>query len=573
MRSVRSIGTLADRLRAEDDRPPIGLVLLAGAIAAAVLSPIVWLVLRVGDVRASYALSLLTGPSTVSVLLNSLALVGAVTAASVCIGVPLAVLTARTDLPFRRFFTVAVALPLVVPSYIGAFAFVSAFGPRGVLTDALAPLGIESIPPIYGFGGTVLVLTLFTYPYVYLTTRAALLAADATLPEAARTLGESTTGAFRRVTLPQVAPGIAAGALLVALYTLSDFGTPAIMRFDTFTRVIFVEYNAFGRDFAALLSLQLLAVTAVILALESRLGADRRGAYASRSARRKGDVSLGAWTVPALAFCLAVLVLCLVVPVGVLAMWLVRSGGPGYAGGGFAFEPSFAWNSVGVSAAAALLSAAVAVPIAYLAARYRSVLSAVFDRATYLGYAMPGVVLGLSLVYFGTTYAPALYQTLPLLVFAYVVRFLPQAIGTTRSSVLQVDPTLAGAARTLGEAPTGAFRRVTLPLIAPGVLAGAALVFLTTMKELPATLLLHPTGFDTLVTYIWLVQGAGYYGAAAVPALVLIVVSGLSMFVILARERGTGDLRGNGEAHGSSDARGDGGGRGDRDRNRRQGDH
>ncbi|PSP72378.1 iron ABC transporter permease [Halobacteriales archaeon QS_3_64_16] len=539
MRSRGHLGALAGRFRGgeeDDDRPPAALVLLAGAIAAAVLSPIAPLVLRVAGVETSYALSLLTGSATTSVLANSLALVGAVTAASIAIGVPLAVLTARTDLPFRRFFTVAVALPLVVPSYIGAFAFVSAFGPRGVLADLLAPIGIDSIPTIYGFGGTVLVLTLFTYPYVYLTTRASLLAADASLPEAARTLGESTTGAFRRVTLPQIAPGIAAGALLVALYTLSDFGTPAIMQFDTFTRIIFVEYNAFGRDFAALLSLQLLAVTGVILALESRLGADRSGAYASRGARSGGETALGVWKGPALAFCLAVLVLCLLVPVGILAMWLFRNGGPGYAGGGFAFEWAVAWNSVGVSTAAALLAAAAAIPIAYLAARYRSVLSTVFDRATYLGYAMPGIVLGLSLIYFGTTYASALYQTLPLLIFAYVVRFLPQAIGTTRSSVLQVDSALAGAARTLGEGSTGAFRRVTLPLIAPGVLAGAALVFLTTMKELPATLLLHPTGFDTLVTYIWLVQDAGYYGAAAVPALVLIVVSGLSMFVILSQE-------------------------------------
>jgi len=539
MSSITDLEALAGRTPndEDDDSLPIGLVLLSGAVAAAVLSPVAWLVLRIVDIDTSYALSLMTSGSTMSVLLNSLVLVGAVTAASVGIGVPLAVLTARTDLPFRRFFTVAVALPLVVPSYIGAFAFVSAFGPQGVLADALAPLGIDAIPTIYGFVGTALVLTLFTYPYVYLTTRASLLSADATLPEAARTLGTSRLEAFRRITLPQIAPGIAAGALLVALYTLSDFGTPAIMHFDTFTRVIYVEYNSFGRDFAALLSLQLLAVTVLILALESRLGAGRRGAYASRGARSGGESSLGVWTFPAVAFCLAVVVLCLLVPIGILGMWLLRSGGPGYASGGFAFQPSFAWNSVGVSAAAALVSAAAAIPIAYLAARSRSLLPTLFDRATYLGYAMPGVALGLSLVYFGTTYAPTLYQTLPLLIFAYVVRFLPQAIGTTRSSVLQVDDTLSSAARTLGESPRSAFRRVTLPLIAPGVLAGAALVFLTTMKELPATLLLHPTGFDTLVTYIWLVQGAGYYGAAAIPALVLIVVSGLSMFVILSRER------------------------------------
>jgi iron(III) transport system permease protein len=174
--------------------------------------------------------------------------------------------------------------------------------------------------------------------------------------------------------------------------------------------------------------------------------------------------------------------------------------------------------------------------VAYCSARTNSRLSRLFERATYVGYAAPGIVLGLALVYAGVRYVPMLYQTLPLLLFAYVVRFLPQAVGATRSSVLQVDPKLVEAGRTLGDTAFGAFHRVTLPLIAPGVVAGAALVFLTTMKELPATLLLHPTGFKTLVSYIWQVQSAGYYGQAAVPALVLVGVSALSMVVLLSRE-------------------------------------
>jgi iron(III) transport system permease protein len=150
--------------------------------------------------------------------------------------------------------------------------------------------------------------------------------------------------------------------------------------------------------------------------------------------------------------------------------------------------------------------------------------------------------LGLALVFFSSQWlrdtvsagaAQVAYQSLPLLVFAYVVRFLPQAVGSTRSSVLGVDRDLVGAARLLGEKPRGAFKRVTLPLISPGLLAGAALVFLTTMKELDTTLILHPTGFTTIVTYIWRVQEAGYYGRAALPALVLVAVSGLSMVPLL----------------------------------------
>ncbi|WP_115862954.1 ABC transporter permease [Halorussus litoreus] len=520
---------------AEDgDSLPVGLTLLAAGIAVAVLSPILWIFLRAADVGVESSIAMLSRSSMIDILVNSVGLVTTVTAASVLLGVPLAILTVETDLPFRRFWTVVLALPLVVPSYIGAFAFVSAFGPRGALADALAPLGVESIPTIYGFHGAALVLTLFVYPYVFLTTRASLLSFDGTLVEAARTLNHSRWTAFRRITLPQIAPGIAAGSLLVALYTLSDFGTPSIMQFSVFTQAIYVDFNTFGRDTAALLSLELLAVTAVIVALESRVGNQGSESYAGGGGHTE-RTPLGAWKIPALLFCAAVTTLALVVPLAVLFMWLTRSG-PGYAGGGFAFEWVYGWNSTYVSLLTAAAATLAAIPVAYLAARYRSTVSSLIDRATYVGYATPGIVLGIALVYFGSSYGPAVYPTVPLLVFAYVVRFLPQAVGTTRSSVLQVDAKLVEAARTLGRTPGEAFRKVTLPLIAPGVIAGAALVFLTTMKELPATLLLRPAGFETLVTHIWRVQEAGYYGQAAVPALVLVGVSALSMLVLLVQD-------------------------------------
>ncbi|MEZ3116503.1 ABC transporter permease [Halobaculum sp. MBLA0147] len=529
---------LRTRLRAllatgEDEEPSVAVGLLAAAVATAVLSPIAWLVLRAAEVGVDEAIELVFAGNTLSVLLNSVALVAAVTVASVLLGVPLAVVTVQTDLPFGRFWTVAVALPLVIPSYVGAFAFVSAFGPRGALSGLLAPLGVE-IPTIYGFGGAVLVLTAFVYPYVFLTTRASLLSFDTAQLEAARTLDAGYRDAFRRVVLPQIAPGVTAGALLVALYTLSDFGTPAIMHFDTFTRVIFVELNTFSRNHATLLSLQLLGVTAVILALESRIGPGEADGYGARSSTDT-VVELGWWAVPATLLLAAVVAVTLALPVGILGVWLFRSG-PGYAAGGLAFEWSFGLNSVVVSAAAALVTTLAALPVAYVSGRSNSRLAWLAERSTYVGYAVPGVVLGLALVFFGTRYAPGLYQTLPLLVFAYVVRFLPQAVGATRSSVLGVDRSLVGAARTLGARPRTAFRRVTLPLITPGLVAGAALVFLTTMKELPATLILHPTGFTTLVTYIWRVQEAGYYGRAAVPALALVVISSVSMLVILRGE-------------------------------------
>jgi len=518
-----------------DDSHPV-VVAAAVLVAVAVVSPLLWIFLRAADVGLAEAWSILVAPSTTEVFVNSLALVASVTLVSVVIGVPLAVLTVLTDLPFRRFWTIVLSLPLVVPSYLGAFAFVSAFGPRGTLAELLSPLGI-TIPTIYGFEGATLVLALFVYPYVFLTTRASLVSFDARQLEAAQTLNHGFRSAFRRVVLPQIAPGMTAGALLVAFYALSDFGTPAIMHFDTFTRVIYVQYNNFGRGTASLLSIQLLGVTALVLLLESRLGGDGAGYGGGVAGSDTPVASLGWLTVPALAFCALVATLTLVVPVAIFGMWLLRSG-PGYVGGGFAFEWAFAMNSVYVAAIAAVVTGLAALPIAYVSARSGSRIARLLERSTYVGYAVPGIVLALSLVFLGANYLPWLYQTLPLLVFAYVVRFLPQAVGATRSSVLQVDADLLGAARTLGESPSGAFRRVTLPLIAPGLVAGAALVFLTTMKELPATLILHPTGFTTLVTYIWRVQEAGYYGRAALPALVLVVVSALSMILLL-RQEGT----------------------------------
>jgi iron(III) transport system permease protein len=448
------------------------------------------------DVGLAQAIDILTRASTVQVFVNSAALVVVVTVASVLIGVPLAYLTVRTDLPFRRGFSVAVSLPLVVPSYIGAFAFVSAFGPQGAFQRLLAPLGVERLPEIYGFAGAALVITLYTYPYVFITTRAALKSLDTTLIDAARTLEHGQWEAFRRVTVPQIKPAVGAGALLVALYTLSDFGTPAIMQFDAFTRVIYVEFTTFGRDVASLLSLQLVAVTLLILGLESRVRGNEPLYAGRQGGRTSGTVRLGKWKYVAMAACLA----------------------------------------VSVSAGAALVATVAGLPVAYLAAKHRTRLTEAFERATYVGYAVPGVVLGLALVYLGTSYARPIYQTLYLLIAAYVVRFLPQAVGSMRASFLRVNPALPEAARTLGRTSFGAFRAVTLPLIAPGLLGGAALVFLTTMKELPATLLLRPSGFKTLVTHIWTATASGYYGHAAVPALILLGVSALSMLVILSQE-------------------------------------
>jgi iron(III) transport system permease protein len=525
---------IRDRLTDGDDRLPLGLTLLCAAIAATLVFPLAWLVIEAAAVERERATDLVFSAATAEVLANSLLLMAGVTGLSIAIGVPLAYLTTRTDLPFPRFWSVAAALPLVVPSYVGAFSFVSAFGPQGEFHEVLAPLGVARVPEVSGLSGSILVITLYTYPYVYLTTRAALLSFDTTLLEAARTLNHGRLAAFRRVTLPTIRPAIAAGSLLAALYAVSDFGTPSIMRLPVFTRQIYVEYNAFGRDYAALLSMQLLALVLLVLVLEWWIRPNQDVQTEGGETGGNAVVDLGRWRWPATLLPLSVSGLALVVPIAILLLWLVRADAG--ARPSLAFEWSFAFNSVAISAAAAVVAAAAALPVAYFAATSESRIATLFERSTYVGFAVPGIVLALALVYFGAGYVPSIYQTLPLLIFAYVVRFMPQAVGTIRTNTLQVDQQLMEAARTLGHSPLAAFRRITLPLIAPGVSAGAALVFLTTMRELPATLVLRPTGFETLVTQIWRAQDAAYFQYAALPALLLLFVSGLSMLVLLSQE-------------------------------------
>jgi iron(III) transport system permease protein len=487
------------------------LYLLSAAAAAAALLPVaVLLPLGIGAELALDARSL-------EILLNTVLLTVLTVVGAVLLGVPLALATACADLPLRRFWLGALTAPLAVPSYLGAFAWFAALGPGGEIEQLL---GLAT-PRARGLAGATLVMTLYTFPFVLLTTRAALVSLDASVVDAARTLGLSLRGALLRVVLPRARKGIAAGALLVALYTLSDFGTPAIMRFDTFTRIIYVEYNAFGLDRAALLSLQLLVLVLAVLALEAGLRSEREPpgrVLALRLSPRQKALALSAAA--------AVVGATLLLPVAVFGLWLLRDGVVG-------FSWHYVLSSAYPSLLAALTTALVALPVAFAARSGR--LGRLLERVTYIGFGIPGIVMGTALVYVGLRLEP-LYQTLALLVMAYVLRFLPLAVGSTRASVERLTGDLTGAARSLGAGPLEAFARVSLPLVRPGLVAGAALVFLEAMRELPATLLLRPTDFETLASYLWLVYEAGQFGRAAVPGLLLMLVSGVAVVVMLSAE-------------------------------------
>jgi iron(III) transport system permease protein len=514
-------------------RAPRPLLVVGLVIAFLALLPLVYLAIRAVGVESS-ALDFLIRPRTLTAIVATLALGALVGAGTVAIGVPIAWLTTRTDLPARRMWTILTAVPLALPSYVVGFAFLAFFGPRGTLQSLLAPLGVERLPSIGGLFGAVLVLTLVSFPYVTLATRAALLRLDPAVEESARLLGDRRMTVFRRVTLPVLVPAIVAGALLAVLYALSDFGAVSLLQFDSLSRVIYLQYGAtFDRSLAAILALVLVAMTFAITWGESRLRM-RAGAYASLSRRRPPTVvHLGRWRWPSIAFLVLVSLLALAIPVGTVAWWLIRGLTQG--------EPlrlvvDIALDTFLVGAVAAILAVALSLPIALLAARYRSGLTRFIESSTYAGYALPGIVVALAMVFLATRTLPFLYQTLVLLVAVYAIRFMPQAVGGLRASLATSGPRLEEAGRTLGDGPIRAFAMLTVPYLRPAIVAGAALVFLTVVKELPLALLLAPIGFETLATEIWDAASSGFYARAAGPAALLLALSVGTVALLLRAE-------------------------------------
>jgi iron(III) transport system permease protein len=524
------VSALAGRL---GSRPPVGLLAAGLIIGALAVLPVVYLAIVVaGEPEGSW--EVIWSSRTLALIARSVGLAAAVTATSIAIAVPLAWLTARTDLPGRRIWATLAALPLVIPSYVGAYLFVSALGPRGALQGLLEPLGVERIPSLYGFVGALVVLSLFSYPLVFLTVRAALARLDPQVEEAARSMGRSPLSSFFSVVLPQLRPAIAAGGLLVALYVLSDFGAVSIMRFNSFTREIYISYGAaFDRTAAAALGMLLVLLALGVLVLFARARSRLRLHRATPgTARPPTPMALGRWRWPALAFCGAVVLVALVIPVGVLVYWATEGIGSGTDLGTVA---GYAGNSLLASSIAAAVAATLALVVAVIAVRYPGLVASTVERASYAGYALPGIVIALALVFFGTRVVPPLYQTLAMLVAALTLHFLPLAIGAVGAALAQIPPRVEEAARGLGRSPLNVFRTVTLPLAAAGVAAAAALVFLNAIKELPATLLLAPIGFETLATNLWHETTTGFFEAGAVPALVLLVIAAPPLYLLTGR--------------------------------------
>ncbi|MBG83718.1 MAG: iron ABC transporter permease [Phycisphaerae bacterium] len=502
-------------------------------IGLLVLSPLAYLFIRAfegggfaGTVSAIFSVD------TLFYGLRSLGLAAVVAVASVLLSIGLAWFTLADDLPFSRIFTILVVCPLAVPCYVGAAVYIGVFSSSGLLGGVVESLGLQ--PGWFnGFWASAFVLTMFIYPLAYLPIRAGLRRVDRSAYEAARMLGRSRLMAIRAGVLPQLRSSIVSGGLLVGLYTLGEFGAVSLLRCNTFTRVIYVQYeSAFDRTGAAVSSLALVGLIALVLLLGRWM---RGNSFQDRSGRSVSPLkwSIGHWRWGALAICLCLVGLAIVIPLISLFAWWGRGSEAIELASGL-IDPLL--NSLILALSAGAIVLVLSIPIALLVTRHPSRLASMIDRMSHIGFGLPGLVIGLSLVFVALRLIPALYQSWFVLLLGYCVLFLALAIGPIRSGLEQASLTVDEAARTLGAGWARRFRCLVLPVIRPGLFGAFLLVFISTSKELPCTLLLSPAGTHTLSTRVWQYTDEAMYAEASMPALALIFLSGLLVAILTWRE-------------------------------------
>ena len=518
-------------------RPPRALVAGAIAVGALFAGPFAYVVVQNIRLGADFG-DILTDGETWATLRRSFSLAIAVSVTSAVVGTALAWMVVRTDVPIRKVLAIIAPLPLVFPSFVGATALISGFATGGLLDQVVDPIGV-SLPELRGFRAAWFVLTLFTYPYVYLPVAARLKRLPTSLEESGRILGRSPQEVFGTIVWPQIRTAVSAGSLLVFLYTISDFGAVELLRYDTFTRKIYANQLA-DRGTAMAFSLLLGIVALAVVAAERALV--RRDPPSSANSRGRGMVvPLGTFRWPTFGVIIAFYALAIAGPVASLAHWTIRGARATRTSGSLAISAdglaSAVTNTVLISVIAAVVTVAVVMPVAYLSIRHRTRLGDATHGLVVAGFALPGLVIALAMVFWvlNTPVLARFYQTLPLLVLAYVIHFGAQASGAARVAVSTIPRPLEDAARMLGAARFRRFATIELPLMVPGLVAAAGLVLLSTMKELPATLLLSPIGFDTLATEIWASMDNVAYAQAGLESMVLLAVSAILTWTLVIR--------------------------------------
>ncbi len=494
-------------------RVPLGLLAISGVVAIVLLAPLIFLLFEAQGAGTSTVARLIWRPLTATLLWNTVRLMVVVTLLCAVIGTLAAWCVERTDLPGRRVWAVLVVVPFAIPDFVVSFGWAS------------ISTWVE------GFRGAVLVMTLAVYPLVYLPVAASLRSADPSLEEVARGLGLGRIKTFARVTLGQARNAILGGCVLVALVILAEYGAFEILAYRTFTTEIFTEFQVFDVPTACALSLVLVALSIIVLGgdffARGRARMVRTGPLAQRTTHRH---QLGRAKIPVLSAFVVLVGLALGVPVGSSVYWIFEGGAQSITGVSLF---SAGWHTALYGGVAAALATLMALPVALLALRHSNRVGRLLERSTYLVLAIPGVVIAFALSYFSERYANGFaYQSAPMLIVAYAILFFPLALVGVRASVAYAPVSLEEVARSLGLRRFAVLVRVTLPIAGPGLAAAFCLVFLAAVTELTATLLLVPTGVQTLATQFWAYQQNLSYGQAAPFALLIILVAAGPSYVL-----------------------------------------
>lgn len=493
---------------------PSWLTALILLIALPLTLPFLYVTMRSWQVGATRAYELLFRPRMFDLLGNTLMLMFGVTLISIVLGITCAVLFQRYRFFGKTFFQTAITLPLCIPAFVSCFTWIS-------LTFR-----------VEGFWGTVMIMSLSSFPLAYLPVEAALKRISLSFEEVSLSLGKSRLQTFFSAILPQLKPAIGSSILLIALHMLIEFGAVSILNYPTFTTAIFQEYEmSFDNNTAALLSAVLLVICGLVVFSENIFRGKTKLYHSGKGVIRPYPVKplkLPA-QIAVILFISSLLVLSIVIPFGILIHWMM-------VGSSGTFElvsvfDAFA-RSMGVSAAGALLTILCALPLVWASIRYRNLLTVWIERLPFLLHAVPGLVIALSLIYFSINYAPSVYQTFVVVVLAYFILYLPMAQTTLRSSMEQLPKGMEQVGGTLGRGHFFIFRTLVLPSILPGITAAFALVFLNLMKELTATLLLTADDVHTLSTAVWEYTSDAQYAAATPYALMLVLFSGLPVFLL-----------------------------------------
>ncbi len=523
---MAAAGTLADRRDDQGDRSekvtprrarrPAALLTLSCLVAAVLALPLVFLLIEASGAGFGNVFHLIFRPLTWSLLWNTVRLTVAVTVLCAVIGTAAAWCVERTDLPGRRAWAVLVVVPLAIPDFVVSFGWHSLFNWAR------------------GFLGAVIVMTLAVYPLVYLPVAASLRMADPGQEEVARSLGSGRVKTFVRITLGQAKGAILGGCLLVALVLLAEYGAFEILGYQTFTTEIFTEFNSYSVAASCALSLVLVLLSLLVLAGEGMLRGRGRVSRSGPMAQRVNPPQRLGWAHwPVLAAFAALVLLALGLPVASTLYWMADGLPPALSGGANVSLLDAAGHTAVYGGSAAALATVMAFPVALLAIRHSGRARQLLERSTYLVLGMPGVVIAFALSYFTERYAAGFgYGTSLLLIAAYAIMFFPLALVGVKASLVRAPVSLDEVARSLGQRRLQVLFRVTVRLAGPGLVAAFCLVFLSAVTELTATLLLIPTGTQTLATQFWAYQSNLSYSQAAPFALVMIIVAAVPSYVL-----------------------------------------